>query len=103
MPYQIATTMNDTTRLVWTLQAVRMASLVLHSFKFREPVLLIGETGCGKTSVCQAVTEQVLKQTLVTVNCHLNTEASDFLGGLRPCRDRGEGEEEDGRDGQKEI
>ncbi len=90
--------------MVWTRQAVRMAALVLHSFKFREPVLLIGETGCGKTSVCQTVTEDALGQAMATVNCHLNTEASDFLGGLRPCRNATVGdvsdddmEEEDGK------
>jgi midasin len=26
-------------------------------------------------------------QTLYTVNCHMHTESSDFLGGLRPARD----------------
>ena len=87
-------------RLVWTRQAVRMAALVLHSFRFREPVLLVGETGCGKTSVSSAVSKDILGQSFLTVNCHLNTEATDFLGGLRPCRNRaaggeGEGEESD--------
>ena len=85
-------------RLVWTRQAVRMAALVLHSFRFREPVLLVGETGCGKTSVSAAVSMDILRQSFLTVNCHLNTEATDFLGGLRPCRNReGEGEESEDR------
>ena len=64
--------------------------------RFQEPVLLVGETGCGKTSVSAAVSKDILAQTFLTVNCHLNTEATDFLGGLRPCRNRaaagGEGE-----------
>ena len=60
--------------------------------RFREPVLLVGETGCGKTSVSAAVSKDILGQSILTVNCHLNTEATDFLGGLRPCRNR-EGEE----------
>ena len=51
----------------------------------------MGETGGGKTSVCQAVSD-FLERTLFTVNCHLNTDASDFLGSLRPCRSEDEEE-----------
>ena len=73
--------------MVWTWSARRLALLILHSFKFNEPVLLVGETGCGKTRVCQTIAENLLNRSLMTVNCHLNTESSDFLGGLRPNRD----------------
>ena len=57
-------------------------------------MLLVGETGCGKTSVSAAVSQDILRSSFLTVNCHLNTEATDFLGGLRPCRNR-EGEGDD--------
>ena len=40
---------------------------------------------CGKTTVCQ-LHSATHDQTLYSVNCHLHTEASDFLGGLRPVR-----------------
>ena len=88
--------------MVWTRQAVRMAALLLHSFRLKEPVLLVGETGCGKTSVSVAAAEDILRQSILTVNCHLNTEATDFLGGLRPRRNRtgGDGGEE-GEDSEK--
>ena len=49
--------------------------------------MLVGETGCGKTKVCQTIAS-VLNRELIIVNCHLNTESSDFLGSLRPCRDK---------------
>jgi len=49
-------------------------------------VLLVGETGCGKTSVCQMLATMHC-QSLFTVNCHMHTESSDFLGGLRPVRE----------------
>jgi len=40
---------------------------------------------CGKTSMCQLVS--VLKNLqFFSINCHLHTEAADFLGGLRPLR-----------------
>lgn len=54
--------------------------------QFKEPVLLVGETGCGKTSVCQMLAA-IHHQSLFTVNCHMHTESSDFLGGLRPIRE----------------
>ena len=65
--------------MVWTSSARRLALMILHSFKFNEPVLLVGETGCGKTRVCQTIAS-VLNRELIIVNCHLNTESSDFLG-----------------------
>ena len=49
-------------------------------------MLLVGETGCGKTSVCQMLAA-MHRQSLFTVNCHMHTESSDFLGGLRPIRE----------------
>ena len=53
--------------------------------RFSEPVLLVGETGIGKTQITQTLA-RILQRALVIVNCHLNTETSDFLGGLRPAR-----------------
>ena len=48
-------------------------------------MLLIGETGAGKTTVCQLLS--LLKsQRLVILNCHAHTETADFLGGYRPTR-----------------
>ena len=47
--------------------------------------MLVGETGIGKTQITQTLAA-ILERSLVVVNCHLNTETSDFLGGLRPAR-----------------
>ncbi|XP_077869169.1 midasin [Saccoglossus kowalevskii] len=73
--------------IVWTFGMRRLAVLVGQALRFGEPVLLVGETGCGKTTVCQ-IFAALAKQRLYTVNCHLHTETSDFLGGLRPVRHR---------------
>ena len=73
--------------IIWTKSAVRLAILMLHSLKFKEPVLLVGETGCGKTSIVSMVAK-LLNVAIKTVNCHLNSETSDFLGCLRPTRVR---------------
>lgn len=67
----------------------RMCVTAQRAMLFGEPILLVGETGCGKTSVCQLLTHQgVLSKAcdLVVINCHSHTDASDFIGGLRPVR-----------------
>jgi midasin (ATPase involved in ribosome maturation) len=53
--------------------------LVERCFQRREPVLLVGETGGGKTTVCQLLNAR-LKLKLHILNCHQYTETSDFIG-----------------------
>lgn len=72
--------------IVWTYNMRQLAVLVAKAMQFKEPVLLVGETGGGKTTVCQLIAENN-NQKLITVNCHMHTESSDFIGGLRPVRD----------------
>lgn len=73
--------------LVWTSAMQRLFILVARALRFDEPVLLVGETGCGKTSVCQLYAEIISRQ-LRALNCHQNTETADLIGGLRPIRNR---------------
>ena len=73
------------TEIIWTTSAVRLAVLILHSLQFKEPILMVGETGCGKTSIAVMVAK-IMNLSIQTVNCHLNSETSDFLGSLRPTR-----------------
>ncbi|XP_050541449.1 midasin [Daktulosphaira vitifoliae] len=65
----------------------RMIVLCCKAIEFNEPILLVGETGCGKTTVCQMIA-CIISKKLLTVNCHQHTESSDFLGGLRPVRSK---------------
>lgn len=74
--------------LVWTSAMQRLLCLVAFSLRYDEPVLLVGETGAGKTSVCEALA-QAFGSRLHTVNCHQNTDTADLLGGQRPLRNRG--------------
>ncbi|XP_063233945.1 LOW QUALITY PROTEIN: midasin-like [Bacillus rossius redtenbacheri] len=73
--------------LVWTRSMRQMAVLVCKAHQYDEPVLLVGGTGCGKTTLCEKMAA-INGQRLYTINCHMNSESSDFLGGLRPTRDR---------------
>lgn len=57
----------------------RLYFLVRRCYKFREPVLLVGETSGGKTTVCQLLSI-ALGLNLHILNCHQYTETSDFLG-----------------------
>ena len=71
--------------LVFTKSLRKMAVLLVSAFKFGEPVLLVGDTGCGKTTLCQLIAFSYGVD-LITLNCHLHTEAGDFIGSLRPSK-----------------
>uniref|UniRef100_A0A8C5T387 Midasin n=1 Tax=Malurus cyaneus samueli TaxID=2593467 RepID=A0A8C5T387_9PASS len=83
----------DFNHVVWTQGMRRLAILVGRALEFGEPVLLVGDTGCGKTTICQ-IFAALTNQKLYSVNCHLHMETSDFLGGLRPVRQRARDQEE---------
>jgi midasin len=77
--------------IVWTEAMKKLFVLIYNSIINYEPVLLIGETGCGKTTVCQ-VLALIFHQKIHIVNAHQNSETSDFLGSQRPARKRDEHE-----------
>ncbi|GIZ45466.1 hypothetical protein CKM354_000863100 [Cercospora kikuchii] len=74
--------------VVWTKAMRRLYVLVSRAIANNEPVLLVGETGCGKTTVCQMLADAMTK-VLYTVNAHQNTETGDLIGSQRPVRNRG--------------
>ncbi|CZT51110.1 related to midasin (AAA ATPase) [Rhynchosporium secalis] len=81
---------NETSNIqgvVWTQAMRRLYVLVAHALRNNEPVLLVGETGCGKTTVCQMLAEAFGKE-LHIVNAHQNTETGDLIGAQRPVRNR---------------
>lgn len=73
--------------VIWTKAMRRLYVLVKRAIKNNEPVLLVGETGCGKTTVCQLLAEFEKKE-LHIVNAHQNTETGDLIGSQRPVRNR---------------
>ncbi|KAL9235481.1 hypothetical protein vseg_010237 [Gypsophila vaccaria] len=74
-------------KIVQTRSMQRLFFLVERCYELREPVLLVGETGGGKTTVCQLLS-LALKAKLHVLNCHQYTETSDFIGGFYPIRER---------------
>jgi midasin len=85
--------------MAWTPAMRRLFSLVEACMNHKEPALLVGETGCGKTSVCQLLA-LLRGQKLRILNCHQHTETGDFLGGFRPTRPTGaEADDVDGEEG----
>ncbi|KAF2736187.1 midasin [Polyplosphaeria fusca] len=78
--------------VVWTTAMRRLFVLVAHAIRNNEPVLLVGETGCGKTTVCQMLADAFEKE-LHILNAHQNTETGDLIGAQRPIRNRARTEE----------
>lgn len=72
--------------VTWTKAMQRTFSLVYQCYLAGESILLVGETGCGKTTVVQLLSE-ILDSRLKILNCHQNTETSDLIGCLRPSRE----------------
>ncbi|KLU89006.1 midasin [Magnaporthiopsis poae ATCC 64411] len=79
---------DNTQGVTWTWAMRRVFVLVSQALRKNEPVVLVGETGCGKTTVCQLLAEATGKE-LHIVNAHQNTETGDLLGSQRPVRNRG--------------
>ncbi|KAG9577910.1 midasin, partial [Aureobasidium melanogenum] len=73
--------------VVWTNAMRRLYVLVATALQNNEPVLLVGETGCGKTTVVQMLADAIQKE-LHIVNAHQNTETGDLIGAQRPLRNR---------------
>lgn len=84
---QAYNTTSNVQGVVWTHAMRRLYILVAHALRNNEPVLLVGETGCGKTTVCQMLAEAFGKE-LHIVNAHQNTETGDLIGAQRPIRNR---------------
>ena len=55
--------------LTWTRDMRRLGVLAAHAWIFQEPVLLVGDTGCGKTTVVQ-VLARLQQLQLHSLNCH---------------------------------
>lgn len=64
---------------VFTKSFRRMLVLVLNAWRNSEPVLLVGETGIGKSRLIE-VAAAIMKRKAVTISMHGSIENSDFVG-----------------------
>jgi midasin len=83
----LGVTVPVSSNVIWTSAMRRLFILVASALKYNEPVLLVGGTGSGKTTVCQLYADAVFKH-LTTLNCHQSTETADLIGSQRPLRNR---------------
>ena len=74
-----------TEKVVMTLGMRRMLVLTEQAWIRNEAVLMVGETGGGKTTLYELVGRGKLR----SINCHERTETADLLGRLRPKHDGG--------------
>ena len=56
-----------------------MTALVVKCIENKEPVLLVGETSGGKTTMVMLLSV-IYKRALFTINCNKYTETPDFIG-----------------------
>ena len=83
----VVKTMHSKSPIAITNASARLSVLVHECLSNREPVLLVGATGSGKTTICQLMAKQ-LGRRLHIVNCHAHTDTADIIGSLRPVRNK---------------
>ena len=69
-----------TARFAFTHQSTNLLERVAVCVTHNEPVLLVGETGVGKTSSVQFLAEKV-GQRLRVINMNQQSDSGDLLGG----------------------
>lgn len=70
-----------------TVHALQTMEAVAAAVFYREPVLLTGETGTGKTSLVQHLASLVGAH-MVVVNLNQQSDSGDLLGGFKPVEVR---------------
>ena len=73
----------NTSKFAPTPHSLRLMESITVSISRNEPTLLVGETGCGKTTLVQRLAASSQKE-LIVQNLSLQTDSTDLLGGYRP-------------------
>ena len=73
--------------IVWTKSMRRLGVLLTEALRNKEPILLVGETGSGKTTICQTIAD-LMHTKLHILNAHQNMETGDIIGAQRPVRNK---------------
>lgn len=67
----------------FTRPTVVLLEKIMCCVKLKEPVLLVGETGTGKTS-CVQYLANTIGQKMVVINMNQQSDSADLLGGFKP-------------------
>ncbi|CAI8507145.1 unnamed protein product [Pichia kudriavzevii] len=73
----------NTTSFATTSHSARLMEKIGVGISMCEPLLLVGETGTGKTTVVQQMAK-ILNKKLTVINLSQQTEVGDLLGGFKP-------------------
>ena len=72
-----------TNNFVYTSATLRLLEQIAVGISRRETMLLVGETGTGKTTAVQEIAK-ILGKKLHVFNLNQNTDSADLLGGFKP-------------------
>ncbi|GAB2269172.1 hypothetical protein Dimus_004102 [Dionaea muscipula] len=78
-----AARLNENKLFVRTCSSLRALERIACSVKWNEPVLLVGETGTGKTTLVQNLAMK-LGHKLTVLNLSQQSDVTDLLGGFKP-------------------
>src|SRR5579862_9152304 len=87
IPKRSGSTRRKTRPFAYTSHAKRLLEQLAVAITHSEPLLLVGETGTGKTTIVQHLAD-LLHHHLTVVNVSQQTESSDLLGGFKPVDPR---------------
>ena len=62
--------------------------LIIQRVRARVPIILIGETGCGKTSLIRYLTEKILKEEFNIIDLHAGTTKTEIISRINEIIDR---------------
>lgn len=89
MPYQLPSALTASEEsgsdrpFTITRQTARLLDFLAASVTLAQPVLLVGETGVGKTTTIQYLSSLFRKE-VVVINLSSSTESTDLFGGFKP-------------------
>lgn len=63
-----------------TAPTCRLIEKIACCLENNEPVLLVGETGCGKTTVLQYMA-RIVGRNLIVINMNQQSDTADLMGG----------------------
>ena len=87
VPRKLIPSMHTDQKFASTSYSLRLMESIAVGIVENEPMLLVGETGCGKTSLIQELA-RCSDRELIVQNLSLQTDSTDLLGGYRPLETR---------------